>query len=75
MLAKSIRRAGRLLERLSGGNVHGAVAVNQGGRNRVTVVSSEELERQEGEALPERTQMSLLRMPGDTLPVVPPELD
>ena len=33
------------------------------------------IERLEGEALPERTQMSVLRIPGDTLPVVPPEID
>jgi hypothetical protein len=38
-------------------------------------LDDEELDRVEGEALPERTQMSVLRMPGHTLPVVPPELD
>jgi hypothetical protein len=38
-------------------------------------LTDDELERQEGEELPERTQMSLLQMPGATLPVVPPELD
>jgi hypothetical protein len=75
MFEKSIRQAGRFLERLSGGNVHGAVAINHGRPGSVTVVSSEEVERLEGEALPERTQMSLLRMPGDTLPVMPPELE
>jgi hypothetical protein len=75
MLAKSIRQAGRFLERLSGGHVHGAVAINHGKPGSVTVVSSEEIERLEGDALPERTQMSVLHMPGTTLPVVPPELD
>jgi hypothetical protein len=75
MLTNSIRQVGRLLERLSGGNVHGAVAINNGRPGSVTVVSSEDVERLEGEALPERTQMSVLRIPGDTLPVVPPELD
>jgi hypothetical protein len=38
-------------------------------------VSEEELERQKGEELPERTQMSVVKIPGDTLPVLPPELD
>jgi hypothetical protein len=39
-------------------------------------LTEEELERQEGEELPERTQMSLVKLPaGDTLPVVPPQLD
>jgi hypothetical protein len=38
-------------------------------------LTDEELERQEGEQLPERTQMSVLKIPGDTMPVVPPELD
>jgi hypothetical protein len=75
MLENRIRQAGRLLERLSGGKVHGAVAINRGKPGSVTVVSSEEVERLEGDALPERTQMSVLRIPGDTLPVVPPELD
>jgi hypothetical protein len=51
------------------------VAVNRGKPGSVTVVSSEEVERLEGDALPERTQMSVVRIPGDTLPVVPPELD
>jgi hypothetical protein len=35
-------------------------------------VTDEELEQQEGEPLPERTQMSLIRLPGHTLPVEPP---
>jgi hypothetical protein len=75
MFTNRIRRVARVLERLSGGNVHGAVAINHGRPGSVTVVSSEEVERLEGDALPERTQMSVLRLPGDTLPVVPPELD
>ena len=75
MLNKSISQASRLLERLTGGNVHAAVAVNDGKTSSVTVVSTEEIERLEGEALPERTQMSVLRIPGDTLPMVPPEID
>jgi hypothetical protein len=40
-----------------------------------TELTEEELEREEGEELPERTQMSVLKMPGDTLPVLPPEVD
>jgi hypothetical protein len=75
MFENSLRRAGRLLERLSGGHTHRAVAVNRGKPGSTTVVSSEEAERLEGDALPERTQMSVVRLPGDTLPVVPPELD
>jgi len=39
-------------------------------------LTEDELERQQGEELPERTQMSILRMPIEsTLPVVPPEVD
>ena len=38
-------------------------------------VTDDELAEQEAEELPERTQMSVLKMPGDTLPVVPPEID
>jgi hypothetical protein len=38
-------------------------------------LSEDELEDQEGEELPERTQMSLIKLPGDTLPVLPPEVD
>jgi hypothetical protein len=38
-------------------------------------LTEEELEREKGEELPERTQMSVLKMPGDTLPVLPPEVD
>jgi hypothetical protein len=96
MLFDRIRRATRLVERLSGPHSHTVVAVNAGGNGRMTAVSSvsnprqggdveeegdraelddEELDGVEGEALPERTQMSVLRLPGDTLPVVPPELD
>jgi hypothetical protein len=37
-----------------------------------TEVTDEELEQQEGEPLPERTQMSLIQPPGYTLPVEPP---
>jgi hypothetical protein len=92
-----IRRVARLVERLSGPHSHAVVAVNTGGKGRVTAVSSvtthnqggdmedddedraeldeEELEGAEGEALPERTQMSVLRMPGHTLPVLPPDLE
>jgi hypothetical protein len=92
-----IRRVTRLMERLSGPHAHAVVAVNTGGKGRVTAVSSvstprqggdmedeeddraeldeEDLDGVEGEALPERTQMSVLRMPGHTLPVMPPELE
>jgi hypothetical protein len=38
-------------------------------------LTEDELEREEGEELPERTQMSVIKLPGDTLPVVPPEVD
>jgi hypothetical protein len=38
-------------------------------------LTDDELEREEGEELPERTQMSLIKLPGDTLPVLPPEVD
>jgi hypothetical protein len=97
MLFDRIRRATRLVERLSGPHSHAVVAVNTGGESRVTAVSSvstsgqggdmeekeddraeldeEELDGAEGEALPERTQMSVLQMPGHTLPVMPPELE
>ena len=71
--------------RLAGGEAHTAIAVNKGKRGATTVVSStsdrkrkltdEELERQEGDSLPDRTQMSVLRMPGDTLPVLPPDVE
>jgi len=71
--------------RLAGGEAHAAVAVNTSKRGATTVVSSvsagdpkltdEELKRLEGESLPDRTQMSVLRMPGDTLPVLPPDVE
>ena len=48
MFTDRIRQAGRLFERLSGGNVGGADAVNTGDPGGVTVVSSEELELQDG---------------------------
>lgn len=70
MLLDLIRRAAGL------GKTHAAVAVNTGGEGRVTAVSSvthEEIESQDGEPLPERTQMSVLQIPGHTLPVEPPE--
>jgi len=38
-------------------------------------LDEDELDGVEGEALPERTQMSVLQMPGHTLPVMPPELE
>jgi hypothetical protein len=39
-------------------------------------LTDEELEQQEGEELPERTQMSIVHLPaGATLPIVPPEID
>jgi hypothetical protein len=43
-------------------------------------LTEEELEQQEGEQLPERTQMSVLQVPGHTLPgatlpVLPPEYE
>jgi hypothetical protein len=38
-------------------------------------LTEDELEREEGEELPERTQMSVIKLPGDTLPVLPPEFD
>jgi hypothetical protein len=99
MLFDRIRRAARLVERLAGPDSHAVVAVNRGGKGRVTAVSSvsttrqggdmeekeenddgaelddEELDGVEGEALPERTQMSVLQLPGHTLPVMPPELE
>jgi hypothetical protein len=101
MLFDRIRQAAQVVERLSGADSHVVVAVNTGGKGRVTAVSTastprqggdmendeertehaeldaDELKGVEGEALPERTQMSVLRMPGHTLPVVPfpPEVE
>jgi hypothetical protein len=77
MLETLIRR----LHQQLGGKTHSAVAVNVGRPNTHTQVVSvmtskdtqadeltpEELERQAGEPLPERTQMSLIR-PGPTGP-------
>jgi hypothetical protein len=82
MMFNRILRAARL----AGGEAHTAVAVNTGKRGATTIATSvsdddrkkltdEELERQEGDPLPDRTQMSVLRMPGDTLPVLPPDVD
>jgi hypothetical protein len=92
MLEMLIRR----LQQQLGGKTHSAVAVNVGRPNTHTQVvsvmtsndkqadelSPEELEQQNGEPLPERTQMSLIH-PGPTgpptigpiyeLPVQPPE--
>jgi hypothetical protein len=79
MLKAVIRR----LERELRGKTHSAVAVNIGEPNTHTKVVSvmtdeernneltdEELERQEGEPLPERTQMSLMHPGPGPLPVV-----
>jgi hypothetical protein len=91
MLETVIRRLGQQLR----GKTHSAVAVNIGRPNTHTEVVSvmtskkkdaeltpDELEQQDGEPLPERTQMSLIH-PGPTgpptigpiyeLPIQPPE--
>jgi hypothetical protein len=95
MLTAALRRLARL-----GQGDHVVSAVNVGRRNaHASVVSvsapqggamdekhlsEEELEGQDGEPLPERTQMSVIQPgatpvpivelpPGDTLPVEPPE--
>ena len=39
-------------------------------------LTEKELEEQDGDELPERTQMSVIQLPaGATLPVVPPEIE
>ena len=56
-----------------------SVSATEGGQmsedERSEQVTDDELAEQEAEELPERTQMSVLKMPGDTLPVLPPEID
>jgi hypothetical protein len=89
MLETLIRR----LQQQLGGKTHSAVAVNFGRPNTHTEVVSvmtskkqdaeltpEELEQQDGEPLPERTQMSLIHPTGPPtigpiyeLPIQPPE--
>lgn len=54
-----------------------SVSVTEGGAmdrdDEQAEVSDDELEDQEGEELPERTQMSIVNLPGHTLPLEPPE--
>jgi hypothetical protein len=83
MLNALIRR----LQQQLAGNTHSAVAVNIGEPNTHTKVVSvmtdnkqseltdEELERQEGEPLPERTQMSVLHATPGPVPVVDIPID
>jgi hypothetical protein len=93
MLDAVIRRLGRLRE-----HTHSAVAVNVGerGARRAAVsveggamtdeerkkLTPDDVEAEDGEPLPERTQMSLIGYPGHvdvpgefTSPVVPPEVE
>jgi hypothetical protein len=88
MLDQAIKRLRRQLQ----GKTHAAVAVNFGEPNTHTKVVSvmtdkkkealtpEEAERQEGEPLPERTQMSVIHPGADpvpvfSLPIEPPTVD
>jgi hypothetical protein len=54
-----------------------SVSVTEGGameqQDERQELTDEELEQQEGQELPERTQMSVLNIPGHTLPLEPPE--